>query len=234
MRIAVVENEQEERRHICSCIEDYFRQKDIGVEIYPFKDGREVVAAAREPFDVIFMDIDMDGLDGLGAAKQIREFDCQVMIVFITNMAGYAIEGYSVQALDFLVKPVSALRMREELDKILEIMGKRNPGKIALKGNGNIYQIDINEIFYIEMYGRKIRVHHRQGVLELNSTLRYFEERLSGAPFFRCHQAYLVNMAYISSIEKCDVEVEGDRLPVSRQRRKELVQAFARYLGGSL
>lgn len=234
LRIAVVENELEERQHICSCIAEYFRDKEISADLCEYGDGTEIAEAAREPFDVIFMDIDMEGLDGMGAARQIRKFDSQVMIVFITNMAGYAIEGYSVQALDFLVKPVSAVRMEEELDKILEIARKRNPGKIAVKGEGKLYQIDINDIFYVEMYGRKIRLHRRQGVLEVNGTLRYFEELLSQAPFFRCHQAFLVNMGYVSFIGKCDVEVEGDKVPVSRQRKKEFGQAFARYLGGSL
>ncbi|MCI9148366.1 MAG: response regulator transcription factor [Hungatella sp.] len=234
MRIAVVENEQEERRHICSCITEYFRKRGISAELCQYGDGEEIAKAARESFDVIFMDIDMEGLDGMAAAKRIRTYDRQVMIVFITNMAGYAIDGYSVQALDFLVKPVSALRMEEELDRILEFAGRRNPGKIAVKGDGKLYQIDINDIFYVEMYGRKIRLHRRQGILEVNGTLRYFEERLARGAFFRCHQAFLVNLAYVSSIGRCDLEVEGDLVPVSRQRKKALSQAFARYLGGSL
>lgn len=234
MRIAVVEDEQDERKHICSCITEYFRGKDMRADVCPFEDGDEIVEEARDPFDVIFMDIDMEGMDGLEAARRIRAYDSAVMIVFITNMAGYAIEGYSVQALDFLVKPVSALRMGEELDKILDLIKRQNPPKIMIKSGGRLCQMDAGDIFYIEMYGRKIRIHRRQGMLELNSTLRYFEERLPGDSFFRCHHAFLVNMAYVSSIGKNDVEVEGERLPVSRQRKKEFIQAFARYLGGSL
>ena len=234
MRIAVVENEREERRHICSCITEYFRKRGISADLCQYGGGEEIAAAAREPFDVIFMDIDMEGLDGMEAARQIRTYDAQVMIVFITNMAGYAIDGYSVQALDFLVKPVSALRMEEELDRIQEIAGRRNPGKIAVKGDGKIYPVEINDIFYVEMYGRKIRIHRRQGILEVNGTLRYFEELLSGGTFFRCHQAFLVNMDHVSSIGKNAAEVEGELVPVSRQRKKAFGQAFARYLGGSL
>ena len=129
---------------------------------------------------------------------------------------------------------MSALRIRQELDKILEIRRRGKPPKIMLKGNGTIFQVDVNDILFVEMYGRKIRVHRRQGMVEFNGTLRYFEERLPKELFFRCHHGFLVNMAYVSSIGKCDVEVEGRCLPVGRQRKKKFLQAFARYLGDSL
>ena len=146
MKIAVVEDEPRERQELCSAVEAYFREKDISLQIHPFESGEEIAKRAGEFFDVIFMDIDMGGLDGMEAARRIRAVDSNAVIVFITNMAGYAIEGYSVQALDFLIKPVSALRIRQELDKILEIRRRGKPPKIMLKGNGTIFQVDVNDI----------------------------------------------------------------------------------------
>ncbi len=234
MKIAVVENEPGERLQLCSWITGYFGERAVPVRLKCYGDGKEIVEAARDGFDVIFMDIQMDGLDGLEAARQIRVYDSQVMIVFITNMAGHAIDGYSVQALDFLVKPVSARRLHQELDKLLELYTRQKPQKIALKTNGGIYQMEAGDIFYIELYGRKIRVHSRQGILETGGALKHFEELLGSAPFFRCHQAFLVNMAHVSSVEKYDVTVNGTRIPVSRQKKKPFIQAFAAYLGGAL
>ncbi len=234
MNIAVVEDEPEERLLLYSWITEYFETRNIPASVRCYGDGKEIVEEAGEDFDGIFMDIHMDGLSGLEAARQIRTRDSQVAIVFITNMARYAIDGYSVQALDFLVKPVSVRRVEQTLDRLLELLGRQKPAKIAVKANGGIYQLDTGDIFYIELYGRKIRVHCSQGVLETGGSLQHFEELLARAPFFRCHQAFLVNMAHVSSVEKYDVTVNGTRIPVSRQKKRPFIQAFAAYLGGSL
>ena len=197
-------------------------------------DGEEIVIHSSEAFDVIFMDIDMERMGGMEAARLIREQDSQVILVFVTNMAGYAIEGYSVQALDFLVKPVSDLRMEEELNKIRMILKKRNPGKLALKAWDNVYQVPVSSVLYMEVYGRKLRVHQKERMIEVNSTINYFENLLKEQAFFRCHHGYLVNMAYVSAIEGNSVFIGECQVPVSRQRKRAFVQAFTRYLGGTL
>lgn len=234
MKIAIVENNLEEQGQLRLYIERYFSDRGLPLTVECYCDGEEIVLHRSEAFDVIFMDIDMERMGGMEAARVIRQEDSQVILIFVTNMAGFAIEGYSVQALDFLVKPVSDLRMEEELDKVQTILKRRNPGKMALRARDNVYQVPVSSVLYVEVYGRKLRVHQKEGFIEVGGTINHFEHLLRDQAFFRCHHGYLVNMVYVSAIEGSSVLVDGHEVPVSRQRKKAFVQAFTRYLGGTL
>ena len=138
LKIAVVEDQQEVRDELCRFIRKYAAENSLQVEAVPIEDGA-VIAAHYEPgWDIIFMDVEMPGLDGFGAAEKIRAVDGDAVLVFVTNMAQYAIKGYEVDALDYVLKPVPYFAFSQQLRKAEEQLRRRARHYLALPVEGGM------------------------------------------------------------------------------------------------
>ena len=201
-RIAIVEDEAAVREQLAGYVQRYTRQYGTPFEVTEFTDGMEILEDYRPQFDIIFLDVEMKHLDGMETARRIRERDGGVLIVFITNMAQYAIKGYSVGALDYVLKPVPYFAFSQQLQKALGQLEKRERHYLAVAVDGGMRRLDAAEIYYLESEGHKVHFYTEKEDFVVPGTLKNYEEKLVGRAFARCNSGYLVNLAQVSGVQQ--------------------------------
>ena len=232
LKIAVVEDQQEVRDELCRFIRQYAAENSLQVEVVPIEDGA-VIAEHYEPgYDIIFMDVEMPGLDGFGAAEKIRAVDADAVLVFVTNMAQYAIKGYAVGALDYVLKPVPYFAFSQQLQKAVNQLAKRTRHYLAVPVDGGMRRLDAAAIYYIESEGHRVHFYTEDGDFSAPGALKALEEKLAGRLFARRNSGYLVNLAQVSGVQQNTVQVGPHELQISRPKRKAFLAALADYIGG--
>lgn len=229
--IAIVEDVAFDQKQMTEFLHRYEKENNVTFQIHIFSDGAQLIRDYPEGLDILFMDIMMEKMDGLKAARLIRRQDERVILIFVTNMIQYAIHGYSVDAMDFIVKPVSYTGLKARLNRAIGRLEKRSCRHIEVRSPDGIHSVPVSDICYLETCNHKTIIHTKEQALHANSSMRSLEEELAGLPFFRCHTSFLVNLGYIDKIQGNDVWVNGTLLFISRYRRKEFLEAWAAYLG---
>ena len=234
-RIAVVEDEQQYRDEVCQYIEQYATEHQLKFDVTTYTDGQEIVDDVQKHYDIIFFDIEMTQLNGMDAAKVIRERDVNVVMVFITNMAQYAIEGYEVGALDFVLKPIDYYGFSFRLARALgRVQKKQGNLECAINTPGGIKKLNSNDIYYIEIENRFLVYHTAEGDFSQRGTLQSAEEMFQDYHFVKCNHWYLVNLKYVTEIEENIVHVAGSRLEISRRNRAHFLKEVTEYIGGGM
>lgn len=230
IKIAIVEDEKESTDALKSHIEKFGSGSGDKFIVKCFSDGDELLDDYRPAYNIIFLDIRMKRLDGMSAARKIREKDKEVILIFVTNMAQYAIEGYSVGALDFLLKPVHYFAFAEQLKKSVERLKARKSAHLLLLAGDGLVKTDVSQIYYIESFRHDLSVHTKEGVFKIADTLGRLEKQLADHYFFRCGKSYLVNLALVDSINGNKVVLGEKTVFVSRSRKKQFLEAVTRCL----
>ena len=231
IRIAIVEDAAFDRQVLRDCLREYGQETGTELQITEFTGGTAFLEQYQEDLDLIFMDIMMDGLDGLTTARKLRRRDDKVMLVFVTSMLQYAVQGYSVDAMDFIVKPVTYTGLKLCMDRVVRRLNETIPVRLRFTNREGTHSVDAAEICYIESLEHKIVVHTVQGEIQSDMSLAAAEKMVKALPFFRCHVSYLVNLRYVDRVSGNDVWVNGDRLAISRYRRKDFLEAWSAWLG---
>ena len=232
IRVAIVEDEAEIREQLMGYVQRYTRQYGTVFEVKTFADGLEILEDYRPVYDLILLDIEMKHLDGMETARRIRELDPEVMLVFITNMAQYAIKGYAVGALDYVLKPVPYFAFSQQLQKVEEQLRRRTRHCLAVPVEGGLRRLDTSRIYYIESEGHRVHFYTEEGDFASPGALKALEEKLADRPFARCNSGYLVNLAQVQAVQQNTVEVGPYELQVSRPKRKSFLAALTDYIGG--
>ena len=232
IRVAIVEDEAEIREQLMGYVQRYTRQYGTAFEVKTFADGLEILEDYRPAYDLILLDIEMKHLDGMETARRIRELDPDVMLVFITNMAQYAIKGYAVGALDYVLKPVPYFAFSQQLQKVEEQLRRRTRNYLAVPVEGGLRRLDTSRIYYIESEGHRVHFYTEEGDFAAPGALKALEEKLADRPFARCNSGYLVNLAQVQAVQQNTVEVGPYELQVSRPKRKSFLAALTDYIGG--
>ena len=232
IRIAMVEDEAAVREQLQGYIQRYTRQYGTEFAVTEFSDGVEILDEYRPVYDIVLLDVEMKHLDGMETARRIRELDRDVVLLFITNMAQYAIKGYAVGALDYLLKPVPYFAFSQQLQKAEEKLRRRARHYLAVPVEGGLRRLDTAQIYYMESEGHRVHFYTEEGEFSAPGALKTFEEKLADLPFARCNSGYLVNLAQVKSVQQGLAQVGPYELQVSRPKRKSFLAALADYIGG--
>ena len=230
LRVAVVDDETECSELIQEMVHRYADEHNRQIRVSAFSDGMELVEA-HEKYDILLLDIEMPHLNGMEAAQKIRETDSEVVIVFITNMAQYAIKGYEVDALDFILKPINYYTLSMRFTRALGRVKSREGKRICVGTSGGVKWIDSRDIYYVEIQNRMLHYHTAQGELVVRGALKDVQGELEAWHFVKCNQCYLVNLRHVSEIRKSIAVVAGDELEISRRNRNAFLAAMTDYLG---
>lgn len=230
VRIALVEDDAEYRKELEEYLNRYGKESSQKFQISVFTDGDEIVENYKADYDIILMDIEMTFMDGMTAAEKIRESDSEVVIIFITNMPQYVMKGYTVDALDYVLKPVSYFAFSQRIDRALSRMKKRTKKFISIAIKGGIQKLDVSRITYIEVQDHDLVYHTEEAEYLTKGVLSEVEKELEQDHFFRCSKCYLVNLECVESVQNNDVQVGKVWIQVSRARKKALLDALNDYM----
>ena len=234
MRVAIAEDELHTRREIRRLLERYGAENGVSFQIAEFADGDSITEKYSGSYDLILMDVEMPFVDGMTAAEEIRKVDQEVTIIFITNAPQYAIKGYKVGALDYILKPVSYYAFSESIKRAIAKIRARHPDDnyITIFVKGGARKIGVNSIDYVEVIDHDLFFHAGEELIETRGTIRDVENELAPYHFFKCNKGCLINLAKVTGYNKNDVVVGKNTLPVSRSRKKPLQEAIHAYLDG--
>ena len=231
MDIAVVDDEKAIREHICGLVEE--RQPESRIEAYAT--GEELLASGKR-FDIVFLDIQMEGMNGIEAARSLREKNANLgvgdtVLVFITGIKDYVFDAFDLYAFQYLLKPIDEGKFAEVLERAVREATKKKERRVLFIKSRNL-TLDQSEILYIESRAKKVEIHTvgAAQAIEIYAAMDELEGQL-GENFYRCHRAYIVNMDCITEYDSESITLtNGDRVYLTKKKYGEFVKAYMWHL----
>ena len=232
LRIAIIDDDAEDRELLHSYIDRFFENDASKYTVYTFSDGEDLLLRYNASYDIVFLDVEMKWSNGIDIAHKIREIDTKTMILFVSRIAQYAVDGYSVSAFDYLLKPVEFASFTIKFQKALNYYQSHLTCRIRIPLDGDYRWISTDEIRYVEVFGHSLIYHTINGNLRSLGTIGSATEQLMPYHFLQTTRFCLVNLKYVTGIEDNSLLLGKDLVPVSRRRKKEIVDALMLFNGG--
>ena len=207
-------------------------KEQLEFDIVEFGSGEEFLGGYQPVYDIVLMDIELPGINGMETAKALRRLDSFVLLVFVTNMVQYAVSGYEVDALNYILKPVNRFDFALKMNKAISRTAKRTEKSVQIRAGKDLYMLPVAAIRYLEVDGHYIVYHTTEGDYSEYITLKEAEKKLDKPYFVRCNRCYLVNLKYVAAVRDDVVQVGRDELLISRPQKKAFLNALAVFIGG--
>lgn len=233
MKIAVCDDEEEFNKRTVKLIRSMLKKTE-DYKITICASGEELLETyRREPFDIIFLDIEMEGMNGMDTARQLREKDENVIIVFLTSYEEFALEGYEVNAYRYLIKKQPEYVYKKQFKSIFQEYFQKHK-YFVISDRNNIARIYLKDICFFEVLNKKIIVHTMTNTYEYTGKLSEVESQLADdASFIRSHKSYIINIAQVDTIGNTDITMKNtENVRMSRKRKKDVVERYLSYMTG--
>lgn len=230
-RIAIVEDTKTDQEFLVSSIERYSKEQGLEFDVSVFDSGTIFLDSFAPIFDLIFIDIRMPGIDGMETTKRIREIDDKVSLVFCTTLAQYALFGYQVNALDFLVKPLTYETFATKFTRILPLLKEREEPSLIFQNKEGSVALKKDQLYYVEVIGHNVVLHTSKGEFSKRMSM----SSLINDPFFSsgfsmCNQCYFVNLRFVEKVIGNEVLMKGgDTLLISRPKKQSFLSDLSNY-----
>lgn len=233
IRVGIAEDDPMYVEQIRDYLNRFTREYGQTFSVSVFQNGMQLAFDYQPVYDILLLDVEMPVLDGIGAARRIRKVDSEVIILFITNMAQYAIDGYSVRARSYILKPINYYGFSLELQDAIASLKRTQADALLLPTDNGLTKVPVARVIYVESQKHDLLLHTLDTTIRIRANMREMEERLQSSYFSRSSVSYLINLAHVTGIADNTVLVGQEKLPISRQKRKDFIAALTAYIGGS-
>lgn len=231
IKFAICDDEPIMVHEISNQLSQYMDERKITpYSVASFSNGCALLESDCD-FDIVFLDIQMDNLDGIETAKILRQQKNHSLLIFVTVLKEYVFNAFEVEAYDYLLKPLDSEHFKRTMDRAVSTLAQRTDKSIVIQRGSSCDVVPLAQIVYCEVQGRKVYVHQSDGkIIDYYDSLENFELEMDSR-FFRCHRSYLVNLDYVRGCDTGLVTLsQGDKIPISRLRGRDLTQALLRYM----
>lgn len=231
MNIAIIEDSGQELSLLERCLQSYLSSRQVYRVIDTYTSGEAFLENwPSKSYDLVFLDILMEGISGIEVARKIRETDSECLLIFISSSKEYALHGFEVRAFDYLLKPLSEERFQKTMDLCQNELAK-HIRYIEVKESRTLVKIPLNEIIYTDYYNHYIQIHTAARLIRSYQQFDVFSPLLLCYPqFLCCYRNCIVNMDHVDSVDKHDFVMEnGERVPITRGNRNSIYQQYADY-----
>ena len=219
---------------ICKAWERFSKEYYLSYELTRFNDSASLLEQFHSQFDLLFLDIEVPGKNGMETAKDIRQKDHSVVIVFLTNFSKYAVTGYEVGAADYMLKPLDYYSFALKMHKVLHLVSQNNDRTLIIQTKGGMHRFSINDLLYVEINNHDLIYHLETENIMTRGSLSDVEHVLPTRLFSRCNNCYLVNLKHVTKIKDNTVFIGTDQLAISRPKKKNFMNDLTNYIGGNL
>ena len=225
-RIAICDDEQNQIEYITSIVASWSAHEGHGCEIRTFASAEAFLFEYEEDkaYDILLLDVEMKNINGIELAKRIRKDNNRAEIIFITSHFEFVGEGYEVDALHYLIKPISAEKLTQVLTKAAEKLSVEPPS-VVISCEGETVKLYEADILYVESFLHYIVIHTKDNEYKIKENISVFENKVSDV-FYRIHRSYLVSLKYITQISRTSVNIGNTELPLSRGKYDNINRAF--------
>lgn len=225
-RIAICDDEQNQIEYITSIVTSWSNHKGHSCEIRTFASAEAFLFEYEEDkaYDILLLDVEMKNMNGIELAKRIRKDNNRAEIIFITSHFEFVGEGYEVNALHYLIKPISVEKLTQVLTKAAEKLSVEPPS-VVISCEGETVKLYEADIRYVESFLHYIVIHTKDKEYKIRENISVFENKVSDV-FYRIHRSYLVSLKYITRISRTSVNIGNTELPLSRGKYDNINRAF--------